>query len=92
MGAEAKIEAAFVAYCLTRGISALKLRIDGANGFPDRTVLTPRGVFFAEFKTPKGKLSAAQARWKKTLEGLGYAFIVPRVTGEAETFLEKFKG
>ena len=69
---EATIEKAFVAYAESKGCHALKLRIDGKNGFPDRTVLTPRGVFFIEFKAPGGKLRPAQEEWIERLRKLGF--------------------
>jgi len=92
MKPEARIEAHFVRYCHypARGVYALKLRIDGANGFPDRTVLTPAGVFFVEFKAPAGKLSPTQIAWKAKLEKLGFAVLVPKAIGEAEKFLDDF--
>lgn len=56
------------------GGRALKLKIDGDRGFPDRTLLLPDAVvLFIETKKPKtGRLSPNQRRWKKTLSGLGF--------------------
>lgn len=61
-GPEAKIEDAFVAEMTKRGHLCPKLRWDGRNGWPDRTLITPWGVRFYEFKAPGGQLSRAQTR------------------------------
>ena len=75
MTPEANIESQFVRAVSRRyAWPCLKLRIDGQNGFPDRTVLTPRGPWFVEFKRPGGQLSAQQKRWRRRLESLGYPF------------------
>lgn len=87
---ESDIENAFVTYAKGRGCIAVKLRIDGQNGFPDRTVLTTEGVFFAEFKTPSGRLRPMQRVWKKLLESLGFVVLTPRRVGEAEDYLDVF--
>lgn len=90
MTLEADIEKAFVEYAESRGCRALKLRIDGQNGFPDRTVITCNGVLFIEFKRPKGKLRAAQKLWRLTLESMGFNVLVPTKIGEAESFLAEY--
>jgi len=90
---ERDIEDAFVEFAKTKGCRALKLRIDGQNGFPDRTVLCPTGfVFYVEFKTPEGKLSAGQIEWRDTLSKLGFIVLTARTTGEAERFLVELLG
>lgn len=87
---ETDIEDAFVAYAASLGLDALKLRIDGRNGWPDRTVFTPRGVLFFEFKQKKGRSRAMQRFWCKVLNRLGYQVHVPRQIGEAEKVLNEF--
>lgn len=87
---EADIEGVFVKYAESVGCPALKLRIDGANGFPDRTILTPKGVLFFEFKTPKGKLRPMQKVWRKLLIDLGYQIHTPRSSAEAIELLDNF--
>jgi hypothetical protein len=87
---ESDIEKAFVAYAESRGCRALKLRIDGENGFPDRSVITPNGILFIEFKRPKGKLRAAQKLWQLTLDSMGFNVLVPTKIGEAEAFLAEY--
>ncbi|MEM6471700.1 MAG: VRR-NUC domain-containing protein [Planctomycetota bacterium] len=87
---ESEIEEKFVRYALSLGCTALKLRIDGANGFPDRTVITPSGVLFAEFKRHDGKFRPMQRVWMKRLTSMGYVVLTPRAAGEAESQLDEF--
>lgn len=56
-----------------RGGLALKLKIDGVRGFPDRTILMPgKPVWFAEFKRLKsGRVSAQQLQWEYVLQQRG---------------------
>ena len=54
------IEDSFVKFCRDAKIECFKLRIDGTNGFPDRTCFTVHGVYCFEFKTPAGVLSHQQ--------------------------------
>lgn len=68
---EYELENKLVRYCDVRGWQCLKLRIDGENGFPDRTIITPHGIFFAELKRPGGKLRARQVFWLKALKKFG---------------------
>ena len=61
---ESHIEKSVVKYVedVLKG-EALKLRIDGKNGFPDRSIKLPNGIeFLIEFKTPTGKLRSAQKK------------------------------
>ncbi len=87
---EATQENRFVRYAKGQGFECLKLRIDGQDGFPDRTILTPGGeVLFVEFKrTSKDKLRPQQRKWKKKLESLGFKVCVARSFEEAQDFLE----
>lgn len=87
---EATIEQAFVTYCESLGYEALKLRIDGKNGWPDRTVFTQLGAIFFEFKTPSGRYRAMQKKRKLMLTELGYTVATPRRIGEAEAILDEF--
>lgn len=69
---ESQIENAVVKYVERLDGEALKLRIDGRNGYPDRTIKLPNGIeFLIEFKTPAGKLRSAQKKWIKRLRELG---------------------
>ena len=87
---ESEIEKRFCDYCHDIGLRALKLRIDGKNGFPDRTVLTPKGVFFIEFKTPKGIVSTQQLYWLLTLGNLGFTTVLCRSYEQAVESLDQF--
>jgi hypothetical protein len=54
------------------GGEALKLRIDGKNGYPDRTVLLPdQPAFTVEFKRPGEEPFASQLMWHRRLTLLG---------------------
>jgi len=60
---EAHIEKAVCAYAVSKGFYVYKFSSPGVRGVPDRMLVHPSGtVFFIEFKTAKGKLSAAQIR------------------------------
>ena len=72
MTRECDIERKFVKYCKAKRWECLKLRIDGENGFPDRTIITPNGIYFIELKRPGGKLRARQRVWLDRLQPLGY--------------------
>jgi hypothetical protein len=87
---ECEIERAFVAYCERSGLKALKLRIDGTNGWMDRTVFTSKGPIFFEFKRPRGKLRTMQTFWLLYLESFGFRVVTPRKVGEAEQALRDF--
>ena len=88
---EKKIEDDFVAYAESKGCEAKKLRIDGEDGFPDRTVLTPAGTFFIEFKRTKNdKPSAVQRRVHKWLRKLKYLVLVTHDLDEAKQTLNDF--
>lgn len=87
---EATIEDAFVSHAEAKGCQALKLRIDGQNGWPDRTVITSKGVLFFEFKQKRGRSRAMQRFWRKVLAGLGHTIHVPRAVGEAERILDEY--
>ena len=91
MRPEATIENRFVEYAEARDCMALKLRIDGRNGWPDRTVITPAGrTMFVEFKTTKGCLSAAQREWIVELQSLGYDVTVATSFLQAKDALDLF--
>jgi hypothetical protein len=87
---EREIEDAFCEYCFDIGLQALKLRIDGVNGFPDRTVHTPKGVFYIEFKTPTGRVSKQQIYWLAYLNVLGFKAVVCRSYEESIAALNEF--
>jgi hypothetical protein len=87
---EAQIESAFVAFAQGAGLRALKLRIDGQNGWPDRTIFTWKGPVFFEFKTKTGKFSVIQKVWKTRLTNDGYSYFSPTSLEEAKAMLIEF--
>lgn len=90
MGPEAKVEADIVAWATSMGGVALKLKLEGVRGFPDRTILLPGGILlFVEVKEPKGGVVSQQQKdWIKKLTALGFLVIVatslPQVVGAVE--------
>lgn len=90
---ESDIEGAFVTYAESLDCHAMKLRIDGMNGWPDRTVICPCGrIMFIEFKRPGGKVRPMQRVWAKILRNCGFLVITPNVIGEAESKLDQLLG
>lgn len=88
---EAKEERRFVHHCKSLELEALKLRIDGQDGFPDRSVFHDGRTIFFEFKRARtGKLRPQQRRWKKRLEQLGFEVIVPTSFEQARDELERW--
>lgn len=82
-------EQKFVRWCRAKGWQCLKLRIDGMNGFPDRTVLGPDGlVAFIEFKRKDGKLSDAQKNFLAWASLNGHAAFVAYSFEEAVKSVE----
>jgi len=75
---EAYVEKQFVRYAQEKKCLALKLRIDGQKGFPDRTVICPNGeILFIEFKRdPSEKLSRTQVMWMAHLQDRGQKYCV----------------
>ena len=51
----------------------LKLCLIGLRGWPDRTLVFYRAIYFVETKRPKGgRLSAQQKFWRRVLARLGW--------------------
>lgn len=72
-----------VAWCKAQGGLAVKLKIEGERGFPDRTLLFPGGLaLFVELKTPRGKTSKQQDKWIARLRELGFVCEVVRTLAE----------
>jgi hypothetical protein len=87
---ERDIEQQFVRYAESMGFKAKKLRIDGENGWPDRTIFTPVGVLFIEFKKPGGRLSRKQRKWINALRRLGFVAEVATSFEQARKVLNDF--
>jgi hypothetical protein len=62
---ESDLEKYLITESNKRGFLCLKLRIDGTNGWPDRTLFSKHGmVAFIELKRPKrGRPSSLQRKW-----------------------------
>lgn len=85
---EKEIERKLVALVKRYGGRCEKLVNVGFAGFPDRTILLPRGkVMFVELKRPKGgRYSALQDKWRDWLRALGYSYWRIKNLEELETF------
>ena len=83
---EKHIERKFCYWIKSQDHLCLKLRVDGQDGFPDRTVITKdERVFFVEFKrTQKDKLRPQQRKWKRLLESLGFTVLVTHSLEDAK--------
>ena len=86
MKTEADIEKAFCAWADRIGAECYKLRVDGVNGFPDRTFIWNGVVIFIEFKRYDGKLRPMQEVVIKALEDQGMNVIVTDCLDEAIEF------
>lgn len=85
------IENPFVTYAKNRKCKALKLIFLNKKGFPDRTVLCPKGrIFFIEFKRKDKNLTKPQGIVRKLLESFGFEYYVCDVPGQAESILDDF--
>lgn len=74
---EKTIEKKFCKAAEKLGFKPLKVALIGLRGWPDRTVIGSQGrIFFVEFKTETGKLSAAQLLYKSLIESLGFNYYV----------------
>lgn len=80
----------FVTHCKSLGFPCLKLRVDGQDGFPDRTVLTDGGACFVEFKRPGQRLRPQQRLFKNQIEHLGYSYCIAYCLDDAVQFLSLF--
>ncbi len=88
---ETDIETPFVSYCKTKGCKALKLRLIGLRGFPDRSIFCPGGrVFFIEFKRKGKKQTGPQKLWQRILEELGFEYYVCNDLDKAKGILDNF--
>lgn len=64
----------------------------GVPGMADLTLLAKGGkTIFIEVKTPTGKLSEQQKRFKEAVERLGFEYIVMRSKEEAVNLCEQLK-
>ena len=86
---ERTYEESFARHCESVGVECLKLRIDGRDGFPDRTLLgSGCAIGFVEFKRPGKTLRPQQRLWKRTLEALGFPYAIAYSHEDAVAFLD----
>lgn len=61
---EADLETRIVNFCAKHGLPCLKLALVSMRGFPDRTIVTHKGVLFLELKRKRrGSLKRQQSHW-----------------------------
>lgn len=91
---EQKLEDWTKAYCERRKWLCLKLELNSQRGWPDRTIIAPRGrVLCLEFKTEDGKASPHQNYWRKKLGNRDIPCEVVRTQEEVlEAFAKHFSG
>jgi hypothetical protein len=86
---EKGIEQAFVRAMKRRGLTALKLNLQGNTGWPDRLVVLSHGrVCFVELKRPGGKLRPLQEARFAELGRAGHAVGCFDDAAAAERFVE----
>jgi hypothetical protein len=99
---EKSLEDRCVAKVEAIGGKALKLKLDGVRGWPDRTVLLrpsdmrptwkPDRVFFIELKREDlGVVSAQQRKWRTMLNLLGFEVYLVASDAEFDRVLELWK-
>ena len=85
---EKVVEEELVKRCKENGWECLKLEINNVRGFPDRTILTPMGVFFVELKRPKGGVvSPHQTYWRGKIRKQGQEWALASTLSEVERFV-----
>ena len=90
MTLERDSEDRFVRYVESLGFKAWKLRIDGQDGFPDRTVVTSWGTVYFEFKRPGQQLRARQWKVIADLRQIGASVFVSHSFQEAKEQLDEW--
>ena len=87
---ESSIERRFVSKMKALGILAIKLKLMGNRGLPDRMLLLPGGrVIFIEFKRPGEDLRPLQKHVHKKLLGLNHEVKTFDDANEAAAFVYK---
>jgi hypothetical protein len=89
---ERDAEDRFVTWIESLGFEAWKLRIDGRDGFPDRTVVTDRGTIYFEFKRLRGKVRPQQRKVIKRLTEIGAPVFVVHSLKEAKEIFNEWYG
>jgi hypothetical protein len=74
------------------GGRAVKLHPTGAKGIPDRLVILPDAIYFAETKRPKGGvLDKLQVWWQKYLTRLGHTALVIRTKDDVDDLFRVYR-
>ena len=85
------IEKAFVEYLRENyALEAFKLRIDGVDGFPDRSVIVGGRIFLIEFKSPNEKLRPQQRKIHGELKADGTPVFIGRDLEESIKAIEEW--
>ena len=88
---ESQIERAACLYAKSVGMMAYKFTSPGRAGVPDRLFLTPTGgVFFVEFKQPRGKLSALQKNEHRIIRKHGHEVHVAWDFKQAKQIIDEY--
>lgn len=94
---ESEVESTLVRYAESKGCLCLKLKLVSGRGFPDRLIITPRGVHgYAETKRPfGGKLSPHQMEFRRELTLKRCHYASPATKEAAKVFVDyllRFRG
>jgi hypothetical protein len=85
---ESDFEREVVQYVESLGGRAPKLINAYGNGFPDRTLLLPKGhIVFTELKTARGQARKMQDKWMRWLTELGFAAGICRNIEDVERLI-----
>lgn len=88
---ESSLEAKVIRESHKRRCECLKLVAVGKYGFPDRTIICPRGrVFFVELKKKKEKAKRRQSWFHKVLRQYGFEVFVVDDINDFINIIEEF--
>jgi len=89
---EQEVEKELCKRCEANGWMCLKLELNGVRGFPDRTIVTPFGVFFVELKRPKGGVvSPHQMYWRGKIRKQSQVWELVSNMDELERFVARLE-
>lgn len=87
---ESFIEKYLVQYANTKLCECIKLAPLRGRGFPDRTIITPRGVVgFVELKRPGGRVSKQQEQWRDRLKKQNANYLLTDSEDECRKFIDE---
>lgn len=72
-----------------RGITHLKLNVQGRRGWPDRLVLLHGRVLFVELKTPGGRLNPRQKYVHAKLDSLGFEVLTVTSVSDVLAYIDQ---